>query len=111
MIVKIPIEYIDEFKRDAVRAYRDLGAQPSLSIESYYPDPLIVIRNAKTREDPWDINRKCFKDFFKASPSARDQRGRFIHIDLGLKKDACGLAMGINDGYVEVDKELRARYG
>lgn len=106
-IIQIPIEYKKAFKRDPTRAMRDLGAQPSKSLESYYPDPQIVERNAdRGREDPWDIELNKFKDTFKPEMMPRP---RYIHIDLAQKKDACGLAMGREDGVAVVNGENRIK--
>ena len=104
---RIPIEYREDFERDPARAWRDLGAQPSKSIESYYPDSQVVERNTnRQREDPWDIRLNKFKDDFKPEMFPR---ARYIHIDLAQKKDACGLAMGREDGTVVVNGEARIK--
>ena len=106
-IVKIPIEYKEDFQRDPTRAWRDLGAHPSQSIESYYPDTQIVERNVnREREDPWDIQLKKFKDNFKPEMFPR---ARYIHIDLAQKKDACGFVMGRENGTTVVNGEARVK--
>ena len=104
MRVQIPIELLPEFKRDPIRAWRDLGAQPTMAIEAYYADATIARRNANfSRKNPWDGNLKKFFDNFKTT----DQTPRYIHIDPSLKFDRTGFAMGHMAGTKQVGNEVK----
>jgi len=103
---KIPIELLSEFERDPIRAWRDLGAQPTEAIEAYYPDSTIARRNANyNRKNPWDDNLKRFADWFETT----DDRPRYIHIDPSLKFDKTGFAMGYQEGSIQIGNEMKPK--
>ena len=85
----IPAEYREDFERDPVRAMRDLGARPTQGADGYLADTS-VLRAACQEEwrDPWS-DLTGLADWFRCSDAAE----RFVHVDLGLKRDACGIAM------------------
>lgn len=94
---EIPGEYKTSFIKNPDKAKRDFGAVPSLTLEAFDRDNQIIDREVnKERESPIDKQGR-FKDWFKCD----DEEPRYIHIDLGLKKDACGFCMvspnGIDD--------------
>jgi hypothetical protein len=102
---KVPINYLAEFKRDSLKSKRDLGAEPTRSIQSYYPDPFLAAKRVNMdRQVPWDDDAKKFKEWFICKNKAYP---RFIHVDLAQKKDAVGIAMGYRSGYTTVDGEMR----
>jgi hypothetical protein len=102
---KIPVGYLSEFKRDSIKAKRDLGAEPTRAIQAYYPDPFIASKRVNLDRDvPWDDETKSFKDWYICR---NKQFPRFIHIDLAAKKDALGIAMGYRSGYTNVDGESK----
>jgi len=89
-ILEIPLIYKADFERNPIGALRDLGAIPSLSIEGYF-------RFIDKIKACIDINRYCptdknnnIKDNFKGDPN----KIYFLHVDLALNHDACGVAMG-----------------
>ncbi len=98
----------NDFKRVAEsnpeKFMRDFGAKPSLVLESYDRDASIIERLASDRESPVDEMGQL-KDWFKCE----DKEPRFIHIDLGLKKDACGFAMGKLNDWDIVEGEKRPK--
>jgi hypothetical protein len=105
-IIEIPMEYYQQFRRDPHRAMRDLGAMPSMAIETYYTDPLVYRNNANyNRESPWDDVKKVLSPGFRCT----DERPRYIHIDLAKNRDRCGFAMGCYDGAVEMDNEMKVK--
>jgi hypothetical protein len=107
MLWKIPISFLPEFNRDPLKSKRDLGAEPTRTIQAYYPDPFIASKRVNLdREPPWDDTTKRFKEWFKCTNKAYP---RFIHVDLAQKKDACGIAMGYRSGYTTVDGEMRPK--
>lgn len=93
-VVEIPIEYLNDFTRNPEKAKRDLMAVPSIVIEPFFKD-FQAIRSSENKKltNAWadgKIPDKC---------SAPDSRARYIHIDLGLTKDALGFAMGHREGH------------
>ena len=104
-IWKVPMDFKNIADANPEKFMRDFGAKPSMVLEAFDRDADIVERNCNlSRESPIDELGR-FKDWFKAT----DSEPRYIHIDLGYKKDACGLAMGRFDGYDEVDGERRPK--
>jgi hypothetical protein len=69
--------------------WRDFGAAPPEATEAYYPDPERWDRQADPeRQHPYDqVGRLA--EWFRPCCDAR----RYVHIDLGATRDACGLAM------------------
>jgi len=98
----------NDFKRVAEsnpeKFMRDFGARPSLVLESYDKDAGIIERLISDRESPVD-SMEQLKDWFKCV----DKEPRFIHIDLGLKKDACGFAMGKLNDWDIIENEKRPK--
>ena len=87
--LEIPAEYRADFERDPVRAMRDLGARPTQGAEGYLAD-LSVLEAACQRHwrHPWD-DQSGLAEWFRSHDAAE----WFVHVDLGLKRDACGIAM------------------
>ncbi len=87
--LEVPVEYQQEFKRNPQRALRDLAARPTEALEAFFTDPEAI--EAACNPDmrcPLDEMGRWHK-WFKAT----DQLPRYVHIDLGIKHDACGIAM------------------
>lgn len=104
---EIPGEYRKSFISNVEKAKRDFGAIPSLTLEAFDRDSQIIERECNyDRENPVDKNGR-FKDWFKCE----DDENRYIHIDLGLKKDACGLCMVCQDGIDDTggDNKLKVK--
>ena len=75
----VPVEYRDQFARNPEKARRDLGALPSEAIGGFFSDPAAIAANCnRDREGP--------EEYGHGKPPL------FIHVDLGLKRDACGIA-------------------
>ncbi len=101
----IPIDYRKAFTDNPEKAMRDFGCRPSLALEPFDRDGQIVIRNCNLeRENPLTPEGK-FKEWFTCA----DKERRYAHIDLGLKKDACGIVVGRADGFDFVDGEKRPK--
>lgn len=102
---EIPGEYKKSFISNVEKAKRDFGAIPSLTLEAFDRDSQVVERECnKERESPIDKQGR-FKDWFKCE----DEENRYIHIDLGLKKDAAGLAMVCPNGTDETGEESKLK--
>lgn len=105
---KIPTEYEAEFQRDPQRALRDLAAVPLGAYHALFVDmkPLYEAVDEKLAHPVEDAHLQLKSDF----ECANDSRPRYIHVDLGLRHDACGLAMATVDDEDRVTVELMTRY-
>lgn len=89
--VKIPNKYAKDFKKDPRKAWRDFGAVASMALEPYFEEwesqRIFELCNASPFPQPvidGQINPEL-----KPIPGVEYR----IHIDLGIVRDACGLAM------------------
>ncbi len=87
--LQIPVEYEDDFRRNAERAMRDLAARPARGMSLYFRD-IAALEKAKegmggppVDEQGWPVEQFV----------AEDDEPRYVHVDLGLTRDACGIAM------------------
>jgi len=87
------------FKANVTKAYRDFGATPSATINSFFENPKIILErvNRNRGEDPIDFLGR-FRPWFKPI-----DRNAFhcIHVDLGITGDACGLVLGHQAGVTD----------
>lgn len=96
----VPIDFRNSARENPEKFMRDFGARPSMVLEAFDRDSDIIDRNCNiVRESPVD-DKGRFKEWFKG-----DSRPRFIHIDLALKKDACGFAMATTNGTTTINEE------
>lgn len=88
----VPVEYHAEFQRDPHKAMRDLAAKPQGAWHGLFPDmePLYQACDDSLRH-PVIEERLGLADWFRAP----DSRPRHVHVDLGLRHDACGIAMAV----------------
>ncbi|MGC9319024.1 MAG: hypothetical protein ACP5KN_13405 [Armatimonadota bacterium] len=85
----VPVEYRPEFNRNTLRALRDLAARPAEAFEPFIPDATVLERAIDDDlAEPFDERGRLLPDY-----RAEDREARFIHVDLGLSRDACGIAM------------------
>lgn len=110
-----------EFKRNPVMAAQRFGCEPPEMVDAYFrdpgrvrqcfkghwviqdegqPDEKLILREA---EELNPVNADgTFKDWFKAT----DEHMRFIHVDLGLKRDRAALCMVHSPGTRKIEVEL-----
>ena len=100
----IPIDFKRTAEANPEKFMRDFGCLPSLTMEAFDRDSQVVDRVATNRESPLNSDGS-----FKASFLPQDTQSRFVHIDLGIKHDSCGICMGKNDGVELVDGEKRTK--
>jgi hypothetical protein len=117
--MQIPIEYQDDFRRNPQRALRDLAARPTQAYCAWFTDPSAleaccsVPRGAEVHSDAQGFQPASDSGVAQASKPASggdddpldsagrwrtdlrapDRLPRFVHVDLGLRRDGCGLAM------------------
>ena len=92
---EVPVEYRDQFTRNPEKARRDLGARPSEAVGGFFSDPSKIASMANPH------HRSPFLEDGSLSPSfhGRHRGPLCVHVDLGLKRDACGIAGAYQDGH------------
>ncbi|MEN6545550.1 MAG: hypothetical protein ABFE07_05860 [Armatimonadia bacterium] len=126
----VPVEYAGEFKKNPQKARRDLAALPGTAFQPFFVDmepmlaacgktdgtarrgtaetggprsaPTVVKtaggpRSTPTLQHPFEANG-ALASWFKPN----DREARFIHVDLGLRRDACGIAVAKVQEYAEL---------
>lgn len=95
-------DFDSEFRRDPVQSEARFACNPPTMEDAYFRDPDAVRQAFSFGEDPLEDDG-TYKPWFNGS----DGHSRFIHIDLGLKRDRVGLAMVHTPGF----KEIRTSIG
>ena len=108
---QIPIEFYEEFQHDAQRASRDLAAIPLGAYHALFVDmePLYQSCSEELQHPVIDEHLQLAEWFHNDG----DLRPRYVHVDLGLRHDACGIAMAVaevNSGEPTVTVELMTRF-
>ncbi|HFC76744.1 MAG TPA: hypothetical protein ENJ27_00760 [Candidatus Moranbacteria bacterium] len=110
--IEIPIEYEERFKSNGERAYRDLGARPSLAKEPYIT-LVDKIDNIFTDDEPFVNFKKDDVSFESFKNGIRGEFGvnYYGHLDLALNRkngDRLGFSIGHPERFVEIDSENKA---
>lgn len=86
---QVPMQYRREFERDPERAWRDLGAKSTRTLTAFVPD----LTALEACCDPGRTHPIDERGLLETAFRAQDSQPRFIHVDLGHTRDACGIAM------------------
>jgi hypothetical protein len=113
-VFEAPKDYISDFKRDIYGSIRDLLGLPTEAIQPFFRQrerlytaidesrrhPFTAL--VTTLQDGAAIDREALCQLDPTThqwrPRWHPEEGRVVHIDLGLTKDAAGLAMGCRGG-------------
>jgi hypothetical protein len=87
-----------EYIRNPVEARARFECEPPNMEDAYFRDPELVRRAFNYSEDPMNEDGGTFKNWF----AGVDGHVRFIHVDLGLKRDRAALSMVHSTGFKEV---------
>lgn len=108
--IEVPTMYLPEFRRDPVKALRDLAGIPPEASDPFIalPDRILACQehwHARFGDDPRVGDEPTWPKL--RIPPARDGIKRVVHLDLAVsgQGDALGLAMGHVAGIVDVDGE------
>lgn len=97
----IPIDFRKSSTENPEKFMRDFACVPSLTLEPFDRDAQVIVRNRNNdRENPLREDGS-FKDWFYAEHT----HPCFFHIDLAKNKDACGISIGHQEGFVEIPDE------
>lgn len=103
--VKIPNCYKKDFDKNPMKAWRDLGGRPALSLQPYLKqwDKVLpcfdeLMQSPTEKIDNVSGDEIVFKDWFRG----KEDVSYYIHIDLGLSKDKAGICMGHAEGQMAI---------
>lgn len=99
-LIEVPAVFREVFETNPLRALRDLGAVPSLAIEPWDADGSLRREQCNPdRAHPLGeegrqvgARRWYFHPRLRCAPE--DTAPRWVHVDLALSRDCCGMAMG-----------------
>lgn len=90
-------EFENEFRRDPIMARARFACEPPEMEDAYFRDPESVRAAFRFKEDPMDEDGR-WKGWF----IGKDEHPRFIHVDLGLKRDRAALCMVHCPGFKKI---------
>lgn len=109
-----------EYKRNPIDAKARFECEPPEMVDAFFRDPVRVrkcfrgdweVRDEGTRDEKWilkenpDLNPIDDKGRLKPWFKCQDEFTRFIHVDLGLKRDRAALCMAHSPGTRKVEVE------
>lgn len=93
-LIIVPVDLLPDYERDPEKAHRDFGARVTRSTSKFLKDVnLIKAMFTDKFKKPWN-EKHVFYSWFVGNPNFFYH----AHIDLGQKNDACGMALGHQDG-------------
>lgn len=124
-VLEIPMTYYDTFKRDPEHGLREIVGVATNAITPFIPQRHKIIEAAEAWTErelkPWTTQ----SNYILNEASKLNERGmpivipeniptdgkpRYVHVDLAVSSDRCGIAICHVDGYVEVDGERLPYY-
>lgn len=90
-------EFENEFRRDPIMAKARFACEPPEMEDAYFRDPESVRAAFRFKENPQDEDGR-WKSWFTGT----DEHPRFIHVDLGLKRDRAALCMVHCPGFKQI---------
>lgn len=90
-------EFENEFRRDPVMARARFACEPPEMEDAYFRDAESVRKAFRYKESPIDEEGR-FREWFLGS----DTHPRYIHVDLGLKRDRAAVCMVHSPGFKQI---------
>lgn len=90
-------EFENEFRRDPIMARARFMCEPPEMVDAYFRDPESVRNAFKYKQPPVDDEGR-FAEWFLGS----DEHPRYIHVDLGLKRDRAAVCMVHSPGFKQI---------
>jgi hypothetical protein len=94
-----------EYVRNPIEARARFECEPPAMEDAYFRDPELVRSAFMYHDDPIDEEGNFNKWF-----NGEDNKVRYIHIDLGLKRDRAALCMAHGAGMVEIKTSMGTEY-
>jgi len=107
LVMRIPVEFKDEFERDIHNALRDIAGVSTLATHPFLMNIGAVSSCFGKHESILNTNIVDFDKFkLKASPKKifKSHLPRFVHVDLAVTGDSAGVVMGCVTGFKNVDR-------
>lgn len=90
-------EFENEFRRDPIMARARFMCEPPEMVDAYFRDPESVRAAFRFKQPPIDEEGR-FREWFNGV----DQHPRYIHVDLGLKRDRAAICMVHSPGFKQI---------
>lgn len=90
-------EFENEFRRDPIMARARFMCEPPEMVDAYFRDPESVRTAFRFKQPPIDEEGR-FREWFTGS----DEHPRYIHVDLGLKRDRAAICMVHSPGFKQI---------
>ena len=90
-------EFENEFRRDPIMARARFMCEPPEMVDAYFRDPESVRAAFRFKQPPIDEEGR-FREWFTGS----DDHPRYIHVDLGLKRDRAAICMVHSPGFKQI---------
>lgn len=90
-------EFENEFRRDPIMARARFMCEPPEMVDAYFRDPESVRSAFRYKTPPVDDEGR-FTEWFRGS----DIHARYIHVDLGLKRDRAAICMVHSPGFKQI---------
>ena len=107
LVVRIPIEFKDEFERDILNAIRDIAGVSTLATHPFLMNVEAVSSCFERHESILNTSTIDFDKFqLKATRKRifKPELPRFAHIDLAVTGDSAGVVMGCVAGFVNINR-------
>jgi hypothetical protein len=90
-------EFENEFRRDPIMARARFMCEPPEMVDAYFRDPESVRAAFRYKQTPVDEEGR-FAEWFLGS----DTHARYVHVDLGLKRDRAAVCMVHSPGFKQI---------
>jgi hypothetical protein len=90
-------EFENEFRRDPIMARARFMCEPPEMVDAYFRDPESVRAAFRFKQPPIDEEGR-FREWFTGS----DEHPRYVHVDLGLKRDRAAICMVHSPGFKQI---------
>jgi len=103
-IIPVPMDLYNDFLLNSSKAMRDFASIPTEAISQFYGDIGSKISDVFTSAQNNLLDSTEFKLRNFKRDEEEDTFRRYMHIDIGLKKDAVGISMCHVPKYVELER-------
>ncbi len=107
LVMRIPLEFKDEFERDILNALRDIAGVSTLATHPFLMNVEAVSSCFERHESILNTNTVDFDKFkLKATPKRifKPHLPRFVHVDLAVTGDSAGVVMGCVTEFKDIDR-------
>jgi hypothetical protein len=103
MLINVPLELKPNFLGDPENFIRDIACISTEALSPFFRNRELITKVQETwRRNPFHDEKGFFDDEFVCDP--QDTAWRYLHIDLGIRHDACGISMCHASGFVTREK-------